>query len=130
MAGENPTPESGASATSRPPETDSSKMKRYINRAFFIGAAVYSAFHAGFVIWNTARGNDRIINMVYEHFAAIVGLPFVGFAALGLVLLLESRSDEPIEFNALGFVFKGASGPIVLWVLCFLAIVVSLKALW
>ena len=106
------------------------RLKRYVNWALFTGAAVYSTFHAGFVIWNTIRGTDRLINEVYDHFAAIVGLPFAGFAALALVLLLESRSDQPIEFKAVGFEFKGASGPIVLWALCFLAITGCMKLVW
>jgi cation transporter-like permease len=106
------------------------RLKRYVNWALFAGAALYSAFHAGFVIWHTVRGTDQLTKVVYDHFAAIVGLPFAGFAALALVLLLESRSDQPIEFKALGFEFKGASGPIVLWVLCFLAITGCLKLMW
>jgi len=118
------------SADDKPKTASDQRLKRYVNWAFFVGAAVFSAFHAGFVIWNTVRGNDQLIKTVYEHFGAIVGLPFAGFAALGLVLFLESRSEQPIEFRGVGFEFKGASGPIVLWVLCFLAIVVGLKVMW
>ena len=76
------------------------------------------------------RGTDQLFQILYAHFLAIVGLPFVGFASLALVLLLESRSDQPLEFKALGFEFKGASGPIVLWVLCFIAITGCLKLVW
>jgi hypothetical protein len=126
------TEENSPADTSQPAAKSATdqRLKRYVNWAFFVGAAVYSTFHAGFVIWNTLRGSDELIKMVYDHFAAIVGLPFAGFAALGLVLLLESRSEQPIEFRAVGFEFKGASGPIVLWVLCFLAIVACLKVMW
>jgi hypothetical protein len=59
-----------------------------------------------------------------------LSLPFAGFAALGLVLLLESRSEQPIEFSGLGFQFKGASGPIVLWIMCYLAMALCIKLLW
>jgi len=108
----------------------SQRIKSLVNWAFFGAAVLYSVFHAGFVIWHAVTGNPRLLNAVYEHFAAIIALPFAGFAALGLVLLLESRSDQPLEFKALGFEFKGASGPIVLWVICFLAVVISLRLLW
>jgi hypothetical protein len=40
-----------------------------------------------------------------------------------LVLLLDWRSSDPIEVKALEFDFKGPAAPIVLSVLCFLAIV-------
>jgi hypothetical protein len=113
-----------------PKDRGSRSLKRAVNWAFFAAAALYSAFHAGFVIWNTMKGTDQLIRIVYDHFAAIVALPFAGYAALGLVLLLESRSDQPMEFKALGFEFKGSSGPVVLWVLCFLAVVVCMKLLW
>jgi hypothetical protein len=35
-----------------------------------------------------------------------------------------------IEFEAAGFKFRGASGPVVLWIFCYLAIVTSIKLLW
>lgn len=64
-----------------------------------------------------------------DHLRAVVGLPMAGAAALSLVIILEVTSGN-IEFEALGFKFKGASGPIVLWVFTFLAFVAALKMLW
>src|SRR5262245_44570500 len=106
------------------------RLRLSVNWALFVSVALFSCFHAGFVIWNTIRGSERLMTTVYDHFPAIVGLRFIGFAALALVLLLESRSDQPIEFKAIGFEFKGASAPIVLWVLCFVAIAVCLRFMW
>ncbi len=53
-------------------------------------------------------------------------VPFmcVGFGvivAFAIVISLSYAAGE-LEFEAPGFRFKGASGPIVLWVVCFLAI--------
>ena len=67
--------------------------------------------------------------MFIKHFAAIVGLPGAAVAALFIVLMLE-QTHGIIEFEGLGFKFHGASGPVVLWVFCYLAIVASLKLLW
>lgn len=67
--------------------------------------------------------------VVLENFAASVGLPAAAAAALFIVLLLRITSG-PIEFQGLGFRFKGAGGPIILWVICFLAIVGAIKLLW
>jgi hypothetical protein len=105
-------------------------LRRVVNWIFLISAILYCLFHVGFVIWNTAHNNQRLLDVVFNHYAAIVGLPFAGYAALAVVLLLEARSGEPIEFTAPGFSFKGASGPIVLWVVCFLAVSICLKLLW
>jgi hypothetical protein len=44
-------------------------------------------------------------------------------------MFLEQTSG-PIEFEGLGFKFKGASGPVVLWVFCFLAIAGAIKLVW
>jgi len=39
-------------------------------------------------------------------------------------------TEGQIKFDALGFHFEGASGPIVMWVICFLAITLAIKVLW
>ena len=76
------------------------------------------------------RFNDpRMLSTMIEHFPATIGLPSSALAALFIVVFLESSSG-PIEFEGLGFKFKGASGPIVLWVFCFLAMAGAIKLLW
>ena len=69
------------------------------------------------------------IPIAKEHFAAIVGLPMAALGSLCIVLILRI-SAGPIELEAWGVRFKGAAGPIVFWVLCFLAMTVAIKTLW
>jgi hypothetical protein len=105
----------------------------YVKWIFICCAGIYSAFHAGFVIWNTLHNSDsqqQLLKVVYAHYACIVVVPFAGYASLALVWLLESLSGQPIEFKAIGFEFKGPAAPIVMWVLCFLAIVVAIGVTW
>lgn len=64
-----------------------------------------------------------------EHFAAIIGLPSAAAAALFLVLVLSTTAGR-IEFEGLGFKFRGAAGPLVFWIGCFLAITAAIKILW
>ena len=64
-----------------------------------------------------------------EHFAATVGLPLAAIAAFVIVVLLQ-QGEAPLEFEGLGFKFKGSSGQILLWVVCFLAISGAIKFLW
>jgi hypothetical protein len=71
----------------------------------------------------------RVLPIIREHFVTVIGLPSAALVALCVVILLESSSG-PLEFEGLGFKFKGAAGPVVLWIACFLAIVISIKLLW
>ncbi len=73
--------------------------------------------------------NPVFIDLYKKNFIVIIGLPFAALASLFIVVFLE-QSQGPIEFKGLGFEFKGASGPVVLWVLCYLAFVISFSVLW
>lgn len=70
-----------------------------------------------------------LVDIMSAHPAIALGLPLAASMAICLVVLLES-SEGPIEFEGLGFKFRGASGPIILWVLSFLAIVCAIRLLW
>lgn len=63
------------------------------------------------------------------HLSMIFGAPFQTsfaiFSALFVVLLLRF-STGPIEFEGLGLKFCGASGPWVIWIISFLAIIAGL----
>ncbi len=73
--------------------------------------------------------DPAFLDLFKRNYITIVGLPMAMLAALFIVVFLEQTSG-PIEFDVLGFKFKGASGPVVLWVLCYLAMVASFKILW
>jgi hypothetical protein len=73
---------------------------------------------------------DPAMRKVVElHFAAVIGLPAITLASLGVVLILESTSG-PIEFDGFGFKFHGAAGPLIFWVVCFLSMTAALKLVW
>jgi len=114
----------------RPRLSRRTRWNLYVKWVFICGAAIYSLFHAGFVVSNTLQNQKQLLDIVYAHYACIVVVPFAGYAALALVWLLESLSGEPIEFKAIGFEFKGPAAPIIMWVLCFLAIVAAIAATW
>ncbi|MEX3690333.1 hypothetical protein AB3X91_17555 [Paraburkholderia sp. BR14263] len=73
--------------------------------------------------------DPALYKIALDHFPVAIGLPAAVLASLCIVVFLESSSG-PIEFEGLGFKFKGASGPIVLWVFCFLAITAAIKILY
>lgn len=69
------------------------------------------------------------VDMAKEHASAAIGLPFATIAAFMLVSILQVTTGK-IEFEGLGFKFRGASGPIVLWIACFIVFVISIRLLW
>jgi hypothetical protein len=110
------------------PSTQTPLVRRVAHWLVLVGGIIFGgAFIVGGAL--SMLMNTAVFEVALEHFAATVGLPSAAIAALCLVLFLESASG-PIEFEGLGFKFKGASGPIVLWVFCFLAITAAIRLLW
>ena len=64
-----------------------------------------------------------------EHFAAVVGLPMAALLSAFIVVGLR-HSEGPIKFETLGMKFEGASGQVILWIICFLSIALAIKLLW
>jgi hypothetical protein len=76
-----------------------------------------------------APRNALATEVLKDHYAAIVGLPAAASVSFILVVLLR-QTDGPIEFEGLGFKFRGASGQVAMWVICFLAFAVAIKLCW
>jgi hypothetical protein len=109
------------------------QMRRWVSWITVIGTGIMSAFFFGFLIfqaiWGQAAPNTWLSILLDKHYAAMVGTPLSAVTAFCIVTLLEV-TNGPIEFEALGFKFKGASGPIILWVFSFLAIGIVFHFLW
>jgi hypothetical protein len=64
-----------------------------------------------------------------------LGIPCAAISAFAIVTVLWSRfpptsnATDPFSLKAFGLEFNGPSGPITLWLLCFLGFVVALKLL-
>jgi hypothetical protein len=96
-----------------------------------IGTSLFSAnlfIFLGYHLWQSTE-NNWIISTIKEHFAATICLPLAAIAALCLVMLLKFTTG-PIEFEGLGVKFKGASGPIIMWAICFLSISGVISFTW
>jgi len=83
-----------------------------------LGFYMYYGFTSG--VW---------LKLLEEHFSVLVVIPFGAGCALIVVILLRA-TQGPIEFEGLGFKFRGASGPIVLWCIAFLALMAAVRILW
>ncbi len=81
-------------------------------------------------IWFTYLGiAPQIMAIIEKQWLAMIVFPSACFAALVAVMVLEHATGE-IEFKAIGFEFKGAAAPIVMWAMLMLVFSVSLNLLW
>src|SRR5437667_4191037 len=124
-------------------DEDQRKFRRIFTWVFFFGIlgmciiTLYFAIKAAFLAYHGTSGelagyhgiSPQLAIFFREHFPVTIGLPVAAVISLLLILVLRETTGK-LEFEALGFKFRGASGPVVLWVLCYLAITLSIKLLW
>jgi hypothetical protein len=107
-----------------------SRLRNLVTWLVVVALGTFTAiFLYGGVINILGGQNEWLLDIAREHFAATVGLPFAALAALSLVMILEFRAGK-IEFEGFGFKFRGAAGPVIFWVIAFLAIASAIKLLW
>ena len=110
-------------------QTPSSLMRAVAAWVTLIGVVVFvGAYLCLFVYW-MYRDFEFFGPIAHDHFQAVIGLRFGALAALCIVLFLEFRSGH-MEVQGFGFKFRGASGPAIIWLLCFLGISAAIKMLW
>jgi hypothetical protein len=73
--------------------------------------------------------NGRLRDIAFQHAATCFCLPSAVLIALVVVLLLRTVAGN-IQLKALGFEFQGASGPIIMWILCFLTLILAVVKTW
>lgn len=93
-----------------------------------LGAITWGVFAGGFLAYNSL-GDRFIVDLTKKQFGAMILVPLAGLMALCVVIILEWTAGQ-IKLKVPGFELEGASGPIVLWVCCFLAIVAAFRAFW
>ena len=109
------------------------KFRRIFTWVFFFGIlgmciiTLYFGIKAAFLSYHGI--SPQLAAFFEAHFPVTIGLPLAAVISLLLILVLRETAGK-LEFEALGFKFRGASGPVVLWVLCYLAITLSIKLLW
>lgn len=63
------------------------------------------------------------------NYVSMIGLPFAAAAAFALVVFFR-QAVGPIKIDFLGLKVVGAGGPLLLWVVCYLALAFSLWLTW
>jgi|SRR5262249_8568152 len=105
------------------------KLRRWARWSAVTFAAAGGVLLLGFVLWLLFSDNQFIKAFFQSEVRAIVGVPLAALVGFCVVTILQATSGE-IKFSGLSFTFEGASGPVVLWVMCFLAVVIGIVALW
>lgn len=105
--------------------------KAWIARAFVWVSGIFMgsfAIRLAIEVWYPLPGT-WVVEIFKTQYAATVAVPLAMVEAFLLVVLLRQYAGE-MEFEVLGFKLRGASGPFVLWVLGFLALVFAVWLLW
>jgi hypothetical protein len=106
-----------------------SGARRFAAWAYVLGIFLVSGF-SFFLIISMARTRGDFYAISVQHFPVVVGLPLAAVASIFVVLLFRVVSGGTISVSLLGLKFEGAAGPVIMWVICFLSIVLSFNALW
>jgi hypothetical protein len=108
-------------------EEGSEYLRRVMGWTIVIVGGAFVAWFGYSIFVGSLR--DVVIEVAHNHYASIVGLPCSGLAALFIVLLLRNVAGK-IEIKFFGLEFKGAAGPIIMWVICFLALTYGITRTW
>jgi hypothetical protein len=99
-----------------------------------VGTALWTAFFFGYVmvgaLYPTAISPSWFLSLLTQHPGGTLGVAIAAISAFSVVAVLDVMARDPLEIKVLGFELKGAAGPVVLWVMCFLVIVLGGHVLW
>lgn len=108
--------------------TVSPRVRRVVIVVFLIVGTVFAT--AVMIVALFIAYQENVFSaIVKDHFVGVFTPPIATVNSMILVLVFRVAAG-PMEFKALGFEFKGASGPIVLWCLTFLLQIVGVGFLW
>jgi len=117
---------------SKDDEDEPRLVRRTLYYVFASTFTIYQILLLGglFVVFIWPRPlNANLTKIVTNHFPAIVGLPTACLMAFAVVWVFRT-TEGPLEWEGLGFKFRGASGPVVLWVIVFLSIAAAGRLMW
>ncbi|MEW6992301.1 hypothetical protein AADZ91_16655 [Colwelliaceae bacterium 6441] len=104
------------------------KLKGIMSWVAVLSVFIFSLLFFGRIIF-LAITEEYWKKLGLTHFPSLVGLPAAAIASIFIVLVLRTIAG-PLNFKAMGVEFSGASGPTILWVICFLSITLAIKLTW
>ena len=77
-----------------------------------------------------AFGMDNFKCFTALYFKGIIGIPCAIIMSVTIVALLASSVSGEFKIKALGMDLEGPSAPITMWLVCFLALILSISVLF
>jgi hypothetical protein len=113
-----------------PDETSGADLERKVGLALATVLISFQIIVSVTMFYVMLRIPGLFETILREHFAGILGSAMAVMTAMVIVVIFRVAAG-PIEFETpFNFKFKGASGPVVLWILTYLAVVCGMAALW
>jgi hypothetical protein len=109
-------------------ETDQRRVTFWLAiGAAILAAAMYLYWVVIILPWSFDDNAGRILQ---AHYPAAIGLPAAVLISFVVVALFRQAAG-PIEIGVPGgFQLKGATGPVILWALCFFVTTWAIKEVW
>lgn len=114
--------------------TKEGALKKWAVRGVVAGTGIWTIFFFGFLVASALAPSlipdSWFLDMIKEQPAGTIGVAIGAISSFSVVAVLDIFSRDRITFKFFSFELKGAAGPVVLWVSCFLAFVAGTHVLW
>lgn len=74
-------------------------------------------------------GYDTWREFALTKFSLVAGIPMAAALAFGIVIAFQETTDDALKIKLGPLEISGPAGPILLWIACFLAIVLAIYLL-
>lgn len=109
-------------------ETEPTSRKR-------LGLAIGALLVAGLfsllfgLLCDMVFGHETWTDFVLANFSLVLGLPMAAALAFGVVIAFQQTAQGPLSMRLGPLEISGPAGPILLWVVCYLASVFAIAFL-
>lgn len=99
--------------------------------ALAVGALVLTGLLSVLFGWvcDATFGHETWRSFVLAHFGLVMGMPMAAALAFGIVIVFQTTSEGPVSIKMGLLEITGPAGPILLWVICFLAAIFAIMML-
>ncbi len=106
-------------------------MSRRARLGLAVGALVLTGLFSLLFGWVCDRvfGHETWTRFVLENFSLVIGLPMAAALSFGIVMAFQQTAEGPLSMRFGPLEFSGPAGPILLWVICFMATVFAITLL-
>lgn len=103
-------------------------QQRLLLIALFVATLMVAMVFFTYIVsaYTSFKYPEKFRLLAGDNASMLIALPQCAAVSFALVVFLR-QTDGPITIEGLGFKFTGAAGPVILWILCYLAMAYSCK---